>query len=501
MEWGLGLSATVVVLLLAIISATVTKISAKSSGTFPLQEYLLANTTLPRWPVISLLLSSSFGINAVLYQVWLGYSVGAWGLIAQLAWSFSFILLSRHSSIISSERSIHGLIGKHYGSSTRLLAGICSIVGIMLLISWETEIGRVTFTSLISSGYDSTNGTLINPERAGYWLLGATVIGCMVYTLVGGLKGNATADLFLNGLKIGAIVVVTLMLLNRPDSPSLEVFLDTMFPSLSTMEKNIGYGGLVTNIVFSILWQYVDASTWQSIIAGGNKSVNKTASNLRVSGYAIFIAPGVIGTVLGVSLAGAPNVTSENVLSQVVLLSGGYSNIVLFLAFSTIVACMLSLIDGLVLAAAYTTVVDVTHHKSTLSDLDSDQRRAERLLATVRLSIVVIVLLAVWFIPSALRSAELSLFDFLYVVIIAQLAIFGPVATALGSRNSGKLPLWLAILMALLIGFGCVILGTKNTEYKSIIDWAGTVTALVSLLLSIALTRKRVPSNTQRTSL
>jgi hypothetical protein len=313
----------------------------------------------------------------------------------------------------------------------------------------------------------------------------------MAYTLIGGLKGNATADILLNLLKVGAIVAVTAMLLMRPDAPDFNNLVDRLFPSLSTMEKNIGYGGLITNIVFSILWQFVDASTWQSIIAGGNEKPERTARNLRLSGYAIFIAPGVIGTLLGVSLGSAADVTSENVLSQVVLLSGGFSEVVMFLAFATIVACMMSLLDGLVLATAYTAVVDVTHPCESLSDLDFEQQRAERLLATTRFCVVAIVLLAVWFVPSVLRSVGVSLFDFLYIVIIAQLALFGPVASALMRRVGGTVPLWLPIITALIVGFGCILAGSSNEAFKGIVDWAGTITALVSFLFAHAITRNQ----------
>ena len=70
---------------LALVLATISKGNARGAPEQPLTEYLLADTALGRFPVISLLLSSSFGLNALLYQIWLGYSVGVWGLVAQAA--------------------------------------------------------------------------------------------------------------------------------------------------------------------------------------------------------------------------------------------------------------------------------------------------------------------------------------------------------------------------------------------------------------------------------
>src|SRR4051794_38063008 len=74
----------------------------KSKGV--LQDYLLAGGALTRWPVLNLLLSSSFGINTMLYQGYLGATVGWWGLVVQAGWSVGFFLLMPHVNVIRTDR-------------------------------------------------------------------------------------------------------------------------------------------------------------------------------------------------------------------------------------------------------------------------------------------------------------------------------------------------------------------------------------------------------------
>jgi len=475
MAWNTALWANGIVIVLAIVAATIIK-GVKGSSDQPLTEYLLAGTTLKKGPIISLLVSSSFGLNALLYQIWLGYSVGILGLVAQFAWVASFWLLSKHVKSIRSQRSLHGLLGSRFGSTTRIIAGICSIVGILLLISWETEIGRAALSGLLNTSAETKE---FSAETASEWLIFGIVLGCVIYTVLGGLSGNARADILLNLTKIASVIAVMVLLFHRENAINSAQFIDALWPSMEKFEKNLGVGGLITNIVFSILWQYVDTSTWQSIIAGSKSKLEDSISSLRLTALAVFIAPGIIGTLLGIALTGASNITSDNVLSQSVLLSGGDSNVILFFAFAIIVACMLSLLDGYILAVAYTIIIDITHSKRTIQELDNNYVHAEKLLVITRFFVVCVVLIAVWGIPQLFKSANLNLFDFVYVVIIAQLALIGPVLSAIFKRNPAIFPMWTVIVIALIVGFGVAYIGSVN-DIKWAIDWAGTITAVIS---------------------
>jgi uncharacterized sodium:solute symporter family permease YidK len=65
-----------------VLSTTVSIVSFfKARKVDPLQGYLLAGGGLSRPSLISLLLSASFGLNALFYAAWLGYAIGMWALI------------------------------------------------------------------------------------------------------------------------------------------------------------------------------------------------------------------------------------------------------------------------------------------------------------------------------------------------------------------------------------------------------------------------------------
>jgi hypothetical protein len=44
--------------------------------------------------VASLLLSSSFSLNGLLYQTWLGFQIGWWSILVQVIWCAGFLFLA-----------------------------------------------------------------------------------------------------------------------------------------------------------------------------------------------------------------------------------------------------------------------------------------------------------------------------------------------------------------------------------------------------------------------
>ena len=370
----------------------------------------------------------------------------------------------------------------------RVIAGVCSVVGIMYLMGWEVEIGRQILGGLIGStgeiaGEQSMTGAT--------WLASGIVFGCLLYTVLGGLRGNASADIVLNLMKLLTIGFITFLLLKWPPTQTQVSFWSAMFPSVATMQENLGWWGMITNIAFSLTWQFVDTSTWQSVIAGVRKK-DDAVWNLCLSGVAIFIAPGILGTLLGVSLAGSPGITAENILVKAVSLAPSVNGMVLFFMFVAVVACVMSMIDGLFLASAYALVVDIMHPNKRLSQLDAVPEEAERLLIRIRIALIFIAIVAIWgarfLINDVLKG---SLFDFVYIVIITQLALIGPVLTGLLNRVARRFPLWLPIFIALAIGFGSIIVGTKF-DIKWLIDGAGTFTIFASCIASLGSTKPNI---------
>ena len=442
--------------------------------------FLLAGTRLGRSSVISLLLSGSFGLNGLFYQIWLGYTVGAWGLVTQGAWALSFVLLSTRTSKIVQHTSIHDLLGSSFGVVTKVAAGIFSIIGMGYMLGWEVGIGQSMFSGLLTSQDGVGNGA----EVGSAWLAGAVVVAALLYTILGGIRGNAIADILLNGLKIVLVFGAAMYLVFFYGDNVVEGLL----PSLDKMVENLGYWGLATNIAFSLMWQFVDMTTWQSTIAGKDNPVEDTAWNLKWSGLAVFMAPGVLGTLIGAALVGTEGINAENILSTAIQIVSGSSDILLFLAFASLIACMLSLIDGLLLANAFAIVIDVLHPRKSIDELDQNPKVAERTVLAVRVSLVLIAGIAAWGVQALLGLLGGSLFDFVYVMVITQLALSGPVIVALLTSRTQSLPMWIPILVSAIVGFGCIILGTQESE-KWLIDGAGTFTIIVSCLMGFGFSR------------
>jgi len=146
---------------------------------------------------------------------------------------------------------------------------------------------------------------------------------------------------------------------------------------------------------------------------------------------------------------------------------------------------MMSLLDGLFLASALALLTDVVRSRrwtdSTLSNVTH--------LGAVRLSLFAIAAAGIWGVKAVLRVTGADLFSFVYIVIITQLALLGPVLLAFANRT-GKF-MWVAILLALATGFGSALYGTaRGVQYM--VDGAGTFTIVVSAIAAIAFSRSNL---------
>ena len=465
----------VAVSILFVIVRATGRSDTKSPGA---ESFLLARGTLRTNSVVSLLLSSSFGVNALLYAAWLGFSVGAWGLVIQAAWGVSFLLLSPYTDRVRSTNSLHDLLGERYGSATRIFAALCTLVGFTYLIGWELAIGRSSTLSLLNLTKELT------PERAASatdLLMAGLVFGTLVYTIWDGMAAQALVDQILNLIKIVVIGVLTILLINRFLHLQDGHILSAMFPSLNTMKNNLGVLGLVTNILFNLAWQFVNNSSWQSVIAGADADKRQSAQNLRMSGLVVFLTIGLLGTLFGVSLAGVPGVTPDNILTQAVGLLPRYHNFMMVAMLLLIASCIMSLLDGLFLSSTFTLTMDLLTPPEAGPSAEGSS--STRTLPAVRLSLLVIAICATWGVEFVFRITGANLFDFVYIVIITQLALFGPVIMALASRKTNRGPMWLPIIAALVFGFGSVALGTILHQ-QFLVNGAGAFTLMISFALA-----------------
>ena len=418
-----AISAIALCLIMSLIAGLIASLRSYSTAMVisgPLETYLLAGRSLKQAPVVSLLISTSFGINALFYQIWLGYSVGVWSLVIQAAWAFSFWLLAPHVAKIRASKSLHDLLALQFGPWTRVMAALCSLTGFIILMGWEVAICRDTLGGLLASkaGLNATQTT-----SAASWMSGIVVFGCLLYTVYGGLRGDSGADILQNFMKITGFALILFVLFYLYSSNGIDTYVSALFPSLEKLTSNIGLFALFTNVVFSVCWQFVDASTWQSLIASSKRDERETKNNLRYCGLIVFFAPGVLGTLIGVGLAGFPGIDSDNVLIRAMSITSGDSQFILFIIFFAITSCVMSLVDGLLLAAGYALVIDILRPNSSLTEIDANPIAARKLLALLRCVLITITLLAAWGIHALISTFDLALFSFVYLVTIPPLAL------------------------------------------------------------------------------
>lgn len=437
-----------------------------------LTEFLLAERNLRSVSVVSLLLSSSFGLNALLYAAWLGYSIGAWALLIQVAWAVSFLLLTPFTKSFYGISSLHDLLGQRYGTVTRVIAAFCSLAGMIYLIGWELGIVRSVFTSLFEASPDLSLGSLSFGTEL---FIAGVIFVTLAYTTFWGLKGNAIIDLGLNAVKLMLTVVLIGFAVVHFFHLSGNSWAKLAFPSFGSVLERIGLWGILTNVLFNLSWQFVDNSSWQSIISGSQGEPRSVQKNLVLSGIVVFVTIGFLGTVLGIGASAIKDLTPEGVLVQAGMSVSANGEVVAAVLVGLVMICVMSLLDGMLLACALTVIGDIIPSTGFGKRMNDVQK-----LRAAQFTLVVSVIIAAWGIDLLIGWSGGTIFDFVYIVVITQLALLGPVVFCWTAARGSRW-MWIAILSGLVMGFGTAILGVA-TSRQYLVDGAGTFTILASCI-------------------
>ncbi len=435
-----------------------------------LRKYLLANGDLSANSVTNLLLSSSFGANALFYAAWLGYMMGMWALVVQLFWALSFFLLSVFSNRFRQIDSLHDSIGRSFGNSAKIAASACSLVGIAYFIGWEIAIARdiVTASASYIPGIPTNSVEIVLTITVGF---------ALVYTLVGGISTNASVNKALNLVKaLSLFGLCAIILGSLPENMLNSATRDAMFPPLESGLLALGVFGLLTNIFFNLSWQFVDNSTWQSVIAGAAEQKERVRDELRTSGIVIFATIGVFGTLLGASARAFGDVSPDSLFGSLIGVTFGSELLFAFLLLVLTCACVMSLVDGMLLAATQTAAVDIF---STVTGKTVG-------MLTSRILLISMAVFSIWGVDQLITLLGGSIFDFVYILILSQLAIIGPAVLSLGGFVARSSLMVVPIALSLSVGFGMVIVGAIS-DSSVLIDGAGSATILTSLASSFIL--------------
>jgi Na+/proline symporter len=442
------------------------------SGMFPTRgkdfdSYFLANRTMALSRTSSLLVSMSFGANSILYAVWLGYVMGFWALLIHAAWCLSFVLLAKFAPKIYKHTSLHDFLGCRFGNTTRIVASFCSIIGLLYFAGWEIAIVKSGVAHLFL-------GTGMN-IGSGLPIIIITVLIAVLYPAIGGKKINGQIDFVLNIVKfvlLGAIVLS----LGESVLSSVNLERTVLLPSISSAIGRIGIIGFITNMIFNVSWQFIDNSSWQTISSGNKKEDNVAKKTLISAGKVIFFSY-ILSTALGVFLRIIPNLNSDNILG--VIASSGVVSIGLFIL---ILLSMVSLIDGVGLSVAQSLLVDLKL---------GEKLRKFNGFTIARILTVIVGIFAAWGIQLLLGAFGKSIFDFVYIFIVAQLSLLGTVLAGLIFKNAKSQYIWISILVGIASGFTASVLGGLF-ELTTLSEAAGTISAVSSVIIALLFIFTRV---------
>lgn len=468
----------------------------RKRGFQSIPDFFLAGRRVPPYLVVSLLLSGSFSLNGMLYQIYLGYKIGFWSLLTQAAWASSFFLLAPFSKTVANSGGLHSFLGSTYSPATRQLAAACSIIGLSFQIGWEYNVAKSAISGLTDPPLPSVVVGL-----AVMLILGVTTF----YTLLGGLRSNVWTDLFQNALKGACFIVLAVLAISATARiVTTSDFWTAAKTPFSAAVAELTLVGFLTNLAFSLAWQFVDMTTWQSV-AATDSNANPTAARkiLYWSVPTVFIAPGVIGTIIGISLTG--QTLDSNSVLPALLGTVGTSSLIVFILTIAIAATAMSFVDGMLLGVGFTLITDLLFRKQVdryrLLDQPSPSEAADpsyrQRVATIvgwtRIALIAAAIGGTYVLSALGDLLHLDLFGLVYIVIVSQLALLGPVLIGLLRREAKPWSGPAAIVVGLVVGHGLAVLG-GFLENEGLTSGSSVFALLASLSIAFLGSRTRTAS-------
>jgi Na+/proline symporter len=459
-----------------------------------IRAFFLSDSNLHATETTHLLLSTSFSMNGVLYQTWLGYQIGLASLWVQVAWCASYLVLSwrlGRTNPLRGDETLHGAIGRLYSPKALQVAAIASVIGFTLQVGWEIVVGVSLFGS-------APNVVAIAPI--------STILLAMIaagYTIRGGLRGNLRANEAQNVIACFAFVALAAAVL--ASGPTKIAGVERIQESHGLLISYWGLGALLSNIVFSLAWQFVDMSAWQSLSATKpEQAVRRTA--LSMSAFWVFVFPGLLGALLGMYLRRRTNTyTDQDIIFQSLSLFQSHPSLVFFVALGFF-AALLSTIDGLLLAAAQALSWDLIDRKSVLAVLKAQANhregvtdanpeeegvsgRSERdILNRSKVALFVLAVAGAGGTSLLVYFKIVGLFSLVYIITVAQMSLVPIVCFLFWGRARAAIPAAASVTVGLVGGFAWIVLSlTLFPKSLRILDSAPADLAPIATIAAASL--------------
>jgi hypothetical protein len=343
-----------------------------------------------------------------------------------------YLCFNRYKHFIGQDVTLHGFLGGQYGKSVRIVASYLTIVGFLGYAIAETYFGSKVLLSIIEDrelfyttvalsllfvyGYIAYGGQLssIRTDQLQLVISYIGTFGLMLYLLFILLSSDSVSSAALN-LSFAILIVYVPIILairkfqfirlsekdtlaNKTINFSLNLIVTVLLVSLffvglfqivsSGFQFNLerlisieGFGipGLLSLMILPLMWQFVDLTNWQRLLAVKPSSDNELASlhqNIRrgLIVYAIespftwivFLFFGLL------SVNALPNFTFQDLLIDIPrFLISSQSPLQQFFGYTFIVsvlAIMLSTVDSFLVGTIFTFVYDSNSRTRTILD-------------------------------------------------------------------------------------------------------------------------------------
>lgn len=453
-------------------------VSARSKRPHSIRDYFQADGSLSSNLVANLLVSTSLTVgNGLIYFIWLGYKVGWSALSIQLVWCIGYLVFMSGSHRVREKfpnGTLHTAL-RTFGYPLFLASCFISLLGLCLNAGWEI------FALFGIFGHFKGNYAV----QITIALMFAVIVG--TYTAMGGIRGNAYANLLQNCVSLTAFVGLPIYLLwfpmtnaQVPATPSATISLLDFF----------GLAGLAGTLLNSLIWQYIDLSAWQTIQAS-DPNRKRIDWALITTAVVVFLVPGSVGVAVGAQLQPQLFANPESILRAIINhLASTPALAILFV--SGLVCAVLSTIDGLCLAVTQTLMWDLIFPKEIESSGQSSEASStEHLIFHARtLSAIVPALSVILFAVLILRG--LNIFTISFVVFSFQNCLLFPVISLLFFAKSTRRLAGMSFLLALSTE-SLLLMAFFVTGNGSIVFWipfSGLVVGAIPFGISLSMAAK-----------
>jgi Na+/proline symporter len=431
--------------------------------------------------------------NAIFYFLWLGYTAGLVGFWIQAAWCAGFVLLYFFLPKLLEESgttTFHEFLAIRFGRTAGLLAALISTVGLTLNFGYEVLVGA-TISEAVWVGNHGASVAIA-------FLIAILVASmCWLGGFAGVLRTDATQWILATISLIVALVFTRQAIETSHGLAAFHAQNADAF-SLFSLKGIAAMGGglaLLSNIAFSLPWQFCDMTSWQKLSASDPNRRRGIGSGILFSGLYLLFIPGLVALTIGIYLRGIPG--SENSLFSALFSVFDQQPVLLGTVFVGFLAAQISTAETFLIGATQAIALDVLKRDAdSISEPESDSsphiRYGDRDVWRAKLLLLPIAIAAILFCWAYWARNDYSndaLFSIVYPVYSAQLSLACAVFAAIIHTKSEKLSQIagvssICVGFATTVAFGALALILANPIYSSAMPiatlFASTLTYLIA---------------------